>query len=85
MVMNNLQTYKDIKEKGMGLEQGLIMDGVIRLYKENTQDWGLSNEKTRYWNKNKNTVTDGATDTRQVHIFGAATNVPTTFYQQKPY
>ena len=36
MVMNCLQMYKYIKEKGMGLEQGLIKDGVIRLYKENT-------------------------------------------------
>lgn len=35
MVMNCLQTYKDIKEKGMSLEKGLIKDGVIRLYKEN--------------------------------------------------
>ena len=85
MVMNYLQTYKDIKEKGMGLEQGLIKDGVIRLYKENTQDRGPSNDKTLYWNKNKNTVTDGATDTRQVHIVGVPTNVPTTFFQQQPY
>lgn len=45
MVMNCLQTYKDIKEKGMSLEQGLIKDGVIRLYKENIQDRGSNNEK----------------------------------------
>ena len=36
MVMHCLQTYKDIKEKGMGLKQGFIKDGVIILYKENT-------------------------------------------------
>ena len=77
--------YKDIKQKGMGLKQGLIKDGVIRLYKENTQDQGSSNEKTWYWNKNKITVTDGATNTWQVHIFGVATNVPTMFCQQQPY
>ena len=85
MVMNYLQTYKDIKEKGMGLKQGLIKDGVIRLYKENTQDRGPSNDKTCYWNKNRNIVTNGATDTRQVHIVGAPTNMPTTFCQQQPY
>ena len=33
-VMNYLLTYKDIKDKGMSLEQGLIKDGFIRLYKE---------------------------------------------------
>ena len=35
MVMIFLQKYEDIKENGMGLEQGLIKDGVIKLYKEN--------------------------------------------------
>ena len=63
MDMNYLQTYKDIKEKGMGLKQWLIKDGVIKLYKENTQDQGPSNEKTHYENKNKNIVIDGVTDT----------------------
>ena len=85
MVMNYLQTYKDIKEKGMSLEKGLIKDGVIRLYKESTQDHSSNNNKSQYWNKNKNTITDGATDTRQVHIVGAATNVPNTPCQQQTY
>ena len=30
-------------------------------------------------------MTDGATETRQVHIFGVATNVPTTFCQQQSH
>ena len=38
MIMNYLQIYKDIKEKGMFLEQGLIKDGVIKIYKERNQD-----------------------------------------------
>ena len=38
MIMNFLQTYKDIKEKGMILEKGLIKDGVIKIYKESNQD-----------------------------------------------
>ena len=63
MVMNYLQTYKDIKEKGMELEQGLIKDVVIKLYKENTQNQGPRNEKTQYWNKNKNTMIVGVIDT----------------------
>ena len=63
MVMIYLQTYKDIKEKGMGLEQGLIKDGVIKIYKENTKDRGPCNDKPSYWNKNKNIVIDGITDT----------------------
>ena len=40
MIMNFLPTYKDIKEKGMSLEKGLIKDDVITIYKENTQDQG---------------------------------------------
>ena len=71
MTMNCLQTYKDIKEKGMILEQGLIKDGIIKIYKETNQDRTHSNDKSRYWNKNKNMVTDGATDTRHINILGA--------------
>ena len=34
MIMNLLQAYKDIKEKGMGLEWGIINDGVIKSTKK---------------------------------------------------
>ena len=47
----------------MILEQGLIKDGVIKIYKESNQDQTQSHEKPRYWNKNKNTVIYGATNT----------------------
>ena len=79
MTMNYLQTYKDIKEKGMILEQEIFKDGIIKIYKETNQHRTHSNEKSRYWNKNKNTVTDGATDTRHINILGA-TQQPS--YQQ---
>ena len=71
MIMNSLQTYKDNKEKGMILEQGLIKDGVIKIYKESNQDWTHSNDKSWYWNKKKNTVTDGAIGTWHINIVGA--------------
>ena len=81
MIMNCLQTYKDIKEKGMILEQGLIKYDVIKIYKESNQDQTHSNDKPWYWNKNKNTVTNGATDTRHINIVGISFNTP---YQQQP-
>ena len=71
MIMNFLQNYKDIKVKGMILEKGLIKYGVIKIYKENNQDQTQSHEKPQYWNKNKNTVIDGATDTRHISMVGA--------------
>ena len=79
MTMNFLQTYKDIKENGMLLEQGLIKDGIIKIYKETSQDQTHSNDKSWYWNKNKNTVTDGTTDTRHINILGATQQLS---YQQ---
>ena len=33
MVMNFLQTYKDIKEKAMGFDQELTNDIIIKIYK----------------------------------------------------
>jgi hypothetical protein len=80
MTMNCLKTYKDIKEKGMGLEKGLIKDGIIKIYKENTQDQPQSNDKSLYWNKNKNPVNDSAPDNRQVHIVGATSSSSNTPY-----
>ena len=77
--MNCLQTYKDIKEKGMILEQGLVKYGVIKIYKEKNQEWTHSNDKSWYWNKNKNIVTHGATDTWHINIV-FATQKPS--YQQ---
>ena len=79
MTMNCLQTYKDIKQKGMILEQGLIKDGIIKIYKKTSQDQSYSNDKSQYCNKNMNIVTDGATDTRHINILGA-TQQPS--YQQ---
>ena len=63
----------------MILEQGLIKDGIIKIYKETNQDRTHSNDKSWYWNKNKNTMPDGATDTRHINILGA-TQQPS--YQQ---
>ena len=74
MTMNCLQTYKDIKEKGMILEQGLIKDGVVKIYKEANQNQTHSNDKSRYWKKNKHVATDGVTDTRHVNIVGPSQN-----------
>ena len=91
MTMNYLQSYKDIKEKGMILEKRLIKDGIIKIYKETNQDRTHSNDKSQYQNKNKNTVTDSATDTRHINILGATQQLsyqqsapPQQHYQQNP-
>ena len=82
MTMNCLQTYKDINDKGIILEQGLMKDGFINLYKENTHDKTQSNDKFWYWNKNKHTVTDGATNTHHVNVVGTTPSISNTPYQQ---
>ena len=81
MTMNYLQTYKDIKEKGMILEQGLIKDGVVKIYKEANQNQTPSNDKSRYWNKNKHVAIDGVTDTRHVNIVCPSQNQSNPPYQ----
>lgn len=82
MVMNYLRTYKDIKEKGMILEQRLIKDGVVKIYKDSNQDRSQSNDKSCYWNNNKHIVMDGVTNTRHVNIIGPTPNKSNTSYQQ---
>lgn len=81
MSMNFLQTYKDIKEKGMILEQGLIKDGVVKIYKEANQNQSHSNDKSRYWNENKHVATDGVTNTRHVNTIDHSQNQSNLPYQ----
>ena len=71
MVMNYLQTYKEIKEKDMVFEQGIINDGIIKIHKENNEERWHSNDKPQYWKKKKNIVIGGVIDTQYVHRVGA--------------
>ena len=81
MVINCLQKYKYIKEKGMGLKWELIKNWIIRVYKENIQERAQSNDKPHYSNKNKNIVIDGATDMQHVHMVGVVPNTSNPPYQ----
>ena len=67
----------------MILEQGLIKDGLIKIYKKSNQDRTQSNDKPGYWNKNKHTMKNCAIDTWHVNIVGTTSNAP--YQQQPPY
>ncbi|GLJ07896.1 hypothetical protein SUGI_0076310 [Cryptomeria japonica] len=56
-----LSTFKDAIEKGLATEKVLIEQGVIKIIKENKENY-KGKDKPRFWNKNKNTVNDGVVD-----------------------
>lgn len=82
MQMNFIQTYQDIKGKGMDIKRGHLDDGAIKHYKESSQD-RPNNDRSRYWNKIKNVVTDGATNTKHVQVIVISPNPPLPTYQQQ--
>lgn len=70
-----LSTFKDIIKKGLAIEKVLIEQGVIKIFKENKEDF-KGKDKPRFWNKNKKTVNDGVVDANKVrpkiNFFGSS-------------
>ncbi|GLJ20143.1 hypothetical protein SUGI_0365630 [Cryptomeria japonica] len=62
-----LSTFKDVIEKGLATERVLIEQGLIKIFKENKDDF-KGKDKPRFWNKNKNTANDGVVDANTVRL-----------------
>lgn len=73
--LNCTSTFKDIMTKGPSVEKALINEGVIKLYKDYFDK--SNHDKQRYWNKNKNVVGDGVTNSKIVQMIVAAKPPPT--------
>lgn len=82
--LNCAATFKDMMTKGPSVEQALIDEGIIKLYKESFDK--PSGDRKRYWNKNKNVVGDGITNSKIVQMV-MATKPPLaqTYFNQQSY
>jgi len=58
-------TFDEIIEKGVTIEKALIAKGLVKIYNKNNND-KTSNDKPKFWAKNKNTVGDGATNSKYI-------------------
>lgn len=65
--MQCLSTFKEIIEKGLKCEKGLLEQGILK----NSKDSGTSNttsaDKPKFWSINKNVINDGVVDARVVN------------------
>lgn len=68
--------------KGPFIKQALIDEGIIKLYKEYSDK--PSNDKQRYWKKNKNVVGDGVTNSKTVQMIVPAKPPPPQTYNNLP-
>lgn len=59
-------TFAEVVEKGPILEHALVAKGHIKIYNQDKER--SFNDKPCFWNKNKNAVNDGVTDTKHVHV-----------------
>lgn len=65
--MQCLSTFKDIMEKRLKCEKGLVEQGIIRNGKDLGETNNTSIEKPKFWSKNKNVIGDGVVGTRVVN------------------
>lgn len=59
-------TFYEVIENGLTIEKALIVEGVIKIYKDQKYNNQTSNKKPKYWSKNKNVVNDGVTNNKRV-------------------
>lgn len=76
--LNYASAFKDVMSKGPLVEQDLIDEGIIKLYKEYSNK--PSHKKQWYWNKNKNVVGDGVTDSKILQMIMVAKPFPQQTY-----
>lgn len=72
-----LETFEEVTKNGLSLDRVLLEQGILRPYQKNSQG-SSSNDKSRYWSKNKNIVNDGVTNTKCVQVVTILTKPTTT-------
>lgn len=60
--MQCIDTFKEITEKGIKCEKGLLEQGILKHHKDNGTTINASNEKPKFWSKNKNVTNDRVVD-----------------------
>lgn len=63
------------------VEQAFTYEGIIKLYKESFDK--PSGDRQRYWNKDKNVVGDGITNSKKVQMVVVAKPPPTHEYSNQ--
>lgn len=66
--MQFFDTFKDITEKGLKCEKGLLEQGIIKNSKDVGVPSNASADKPKFWSRNKNITNDGMVDARVVNI-----------------
>lgn len=60
-------TIDKLVKKGMNIKKALIQKGIIEIFKDNNNNPNTSNDKNKFWSRNKNVPNDGVMDTRTIN------------------
>lgn len=60
--MQCLDSSHQVVEKGLKCKEGLIAHSILKTSREGNMINNTSNEKTKFWSKNKNVTNDGVVD-----------------------
>lgn len=61
-----LETFEKVTKKILALEWVLLEQGILKPYWKDSHRFFASNDKPRFWLKNKNVVNDGVTNGKWV-------------------
>jgi len=73
--LQSASTFDELVSKGVIIERALIAKGTIKIFRDNKDSPQNSNDKSRFWNKNKNVVNDGIVDTKNIQTMRAPINI----------
>lgn len=73
-----ITTFAALVEKGLILERALVAKGQVKKIYDKEKSFG---DKPHYWNRNKNIVNDGVTNTKHVQVATTTQKYPP---QQQP-
>lgn len=65
--MQCLNNFKDITKKGIKCEKGLLEQEILKHHKDSGPTTNTSNERPKFWSRNKNVTNDGVVDARIVN------------------
>lgn len=60
--MQCLKLFDQVIEKGLKCKKGLIEQGILKNNKDNNSTSNTSNERTKFWSRNKNITNDNVVD-----------------------
>jgi len=83
--LQSASTFDELVSKGTIIERALIAKGTIKIFRDNKDYPQNFNDKSHFWNKNKNVVNDGVVDAKNIQTMKAPINIQVASTTTQPF